>query len=244
MGFRVARKKATPAKTRSPDARKAGAGGKGAPSRSGARAQPSPFTVFLDRDGVFNVNPKLAVFRPNGFRWLPGAREAFARLNRPGIRTTLATNQPVLGAFGPWWIGAVNRGLQRHLAAAGGRLDNMEASLAPPWLVPLAHILPRRLRRAARRRKPGPGMLEDGAAALGGVDKARAVMVGDKARDAQAAAAFGIPCILLHTTETEEALRSKLEARSVPVQAIVEGLPEAVEIILEMAGGPGRKRAG
>lgn len=212
-------------------------------SHQSAKASPqSPFTVFLDRDGVFNFNPKLAVFRPNGFRWLPGAKESFALLNRPGIRTSLATNQPLLGVFGPLWIGPVNRGLQRHLAAAGGRLDNMEASLAPPWLVPLRAILPRRLRHAVRRRKPGPGMLEDGAAALGGVDKARAVMVGDKKRDAQAAAAFGIPCILLHTTETEAALRRKLAADGVPVHAIVAGLPEAVDLILAMAGGPRPRR--
>jgi D-glycero-D-manno-heptose 1,7-bisphosphate phosphatase len=225
-----------------PPRRKAAAGRKTQSRRSAKESPQSPFTVFLDRDGVFNVNPRLAVFRPNGFRWLPGAKEAFARLDRPGIRTSLATNQPLLGAFGPWWIRAVNRGLQRHLAAAGGRLDNMEASLAPPWLVPLARILPGRLRHAVRRRKPGPGMLEDGAAALGGIDKARAVMVGDKKRDAQAAAAFGIPCILLHTTETEEALRRKLAADGVPVHAIVAGLPEAVGLILAMADGTRARR--
>jgi len=198
--------------------------------------QPPPFTVFLDRDGVFNVNPKLAVFRKNGFRWLPGAKEAFARLNRPGIQTCLATNQPFLGT---WTLGLrarpVNRALQRHLADAGGRLDHIEHSLAPPWVGWLGLLGPARLKRAFRRRKPGPGMLEDGAAALGGVDKAHAVMVGDKVKDAEAAAAFGVPAILLATTHDEGTLRSRAQRRNVPVHAIVAGLPEAVDLILAMA---------
>jgi D-glycero-D-manno-heptose 1,7-bisphosphate phosphatase len=197
-----------------------------------SQAQRPPFTVFLDRDGVFNVNPCPAVFRPKGFRWLPGALESFARLNRAGVRTCLATNQPFLGTFTfGLALRRVNEGLRHAVEAQGGRLDRIEASLAPPFIGFLAPLLPRRLRHALRRRKPGPGMLEDGGRALG-TDKARAVMVGDKVKDAQAAQRYGVPAILLSTTHDYSYLESRCKARGVPVLAIVPGLPEAVERIL------------
>ncbi|MFO1533212.1 MAG: hypothetical protein ABR562_05890, partial [Thermoplasmatota archaeon] len=101
-----------------------GAGRRTTPRRPRPKAVRPPFTVFLDRDGVFNRNPKLAVVRKKGFVWLPGAREAFARLNRPGIQTCLATNQPFLGTFTLGLrVGPVNRALKKHLEAAGGRLE-------------------------------------------------------------------------------------------------------------------------
>jgi len=205
------------------------------PGPEGAR---NPFTVFLDRDGVFNRNPKLAVVRRKGFAWLPGALEAFARLNRPGIQTCLATNQPFLGTFTLGLrVRPVNEALRQRLHEAGGRLDRMEASLAPPWIGAVARIAPQRIRRALRRRKPDPGMLEDAGAAMS-VDKSRAVMVGDKVKDAQAANRYGIPAILLATTHSEDHLRQLAAKRGVAVHAIVPGLPEAVDIILAMAGGP------
>lgn len=205
------------------------------PGRDGAVA---PFTVFLDRDGVFNRNPRIAVVRRHGFRWLPGALDAFARLNRPGIQTCLATNQPVLGTF---TLGRrlrqVNAAFRERIEQAGGRLDRIEASLAPPWAELLRPVLPERVKDSLRRRKPGPGMLEDGGHALA-VDRARAVMVGDKVKDAEAAAGYGIPCILLATTHSEARLRKLADRRKVPVHAIVPGLGEAVDLILDMAGRP------
>lgn len=201
-----------------------------------AATQPTTkFTVFLDRDGVFNRNPKFAVVRKKGFVWLPGALAAFARLNRPDIQTCLATNQPFLGTFTLGLrVRPVNEGLRAALEAAGGRLDRMEASFAPPWIDFLGRRAPGRLRQAFRRRKPGPGMLEDGGAALN-VDRSRAVMVGDKVKDAEAAAAYGIPAILLATTHSQAKLWPLIEKRHVKVHAVVAGLPEAVDLILQMA---------
>ncbi len=109
--------------------------------------------------------------------------------------------------------------MQVALEDAGGRLDHVEACFAPPGL-------------GHRRRKPKPGMLEDGAQALGTVDKSRAVMVGDKIRDAQAAAAFGIPAILLATTLEAEQLERKAREQNVPYVAIVPDLDAAVDLIL------------
>lgn len=203
---------------------------KGGPSGSSeANAQPNkPFTVFLDRDGVFNRNPPLGVRFYRNLRWLPGAREAFARLNQPHIQTSLATNQPWVGLLSatPGMMRRLHARFKAELEAHGGRLDHIEMAFAPPFI-------------GHRRHKPGPGMLEDGAAAFASegrfVDKSRAVMVGDKLKDAQAAAAFGIPCILLATTSPAEELEAQARAKGVPYAAIAPDLAGAVDLILAWA---------
>jgi D-glycero-D-manno-heptose 1,7-bisphosphate phosphatase len=181
--------------------------------------------VFLDRDGVFNVNPNVGLRFYRNLRWLPGAQQAFARLNRPDVQTSLATNQPWVGLLTatPGMIRRLHEQFSVELARHGGRLDNVEAAYSPPWF-------------PHRRLKPRGGMLEDGAAKLAAaghpVDKARAVMVGDKVKDAQAAAAFGIPAILLATTYDAAELEAKARRKGVPFAAIVPDLQSAVELIL------------
>lgn len=187
------------------------------------------FTVFLDRDGVFNANPRLGIRFYRNLRWLPGAREAFARLNRAGIQTSLATNQPWVGLLTatPGMMRRLHERFKAELEAHGGRLDHIEIAFAPPLV-------------GHRRNKPRPGMLEDGAAAFASegrfVDKKRAVMVGDKVKDAQAAAGFGIPCILLATTYDAATLEAKARSRGVPYAAIAPDLAGAVDLILAWAG--------
>ena len=183
----------------------------------------APFTVFLDRDGVFDVHKLPGVLRWHEFEWLPGVKEAFAKLNRPDVQTCLCTNQPMVGLLlaTPGMVRNVNARMKDDLEAAGGRMDRMEAAYAPVWM-------------PHRRRKPRPGMLEDGAKALPGpVDKKRAVMIGDTTKDILAANAFGIPGIQLTTTYDEATLRAKAESRGAVVEAYLPGLPEAVDWVLE-----------
>jgi D-glycero-D-manno-heptose 1,7-bisphosphate phosphatase len=205
----------------------------GLPSKRTSKKSASPvaksagprFTVFLDRDGVFNVNPTVGLRFYRNLRWLPGAREAFARLNRPDVQTTLCTNQPWvgLGTATPGMIRRLHARFQAELERHGGRLDHIEAALAHPLLF-------------HRRTKPNPGMLEDAAAAFASegrfVDKKRAVMVGDKVKDAQAAAGFGVPAILLATTFPAARLEEKARLLEVPFAAIVPDLEAAVDLIL------------
>lgn len=206
---------------------------RGKPAQKKAKAtttatKATPFTVFLDRDGVFNVNPTLGIRFYRNLHWLPGAKEAFARLNRPGIQTSLATNQPWVGLLTatPGMMRRLHVRFKAELESHGGRLDHMEMAFAPPFI-------------GHRRNKPRPGMLEDGAAAFASegrfVDKERAVMVGDKVKDAQAAAGFGIPCILLATTYDAATLEAQARAGNVPYAAIVPDLGAAVDLILSWA---------
>lgn len=193
--------------------------------------RPSKFTVFLDRDGVFNVNPRVGLRFYRNLQWLPGAAEAFARLNRPGIQTSLATNQPWVGLLTatPGMIERLHASFRRELEAHGGRLDHIEAAYANPLL-------------RHRRTKPKGGMLEDGAAAFAArgspVDRSRAVMVGDKVKDLQAATAFGIPGILLATTYGADSLAERAKRHGVQPAAIVPDLAAAVDLILTWAERP------
>jgi D-glycero-D-manno-heptose 1,7-bisphosphate phosphatase len=176
------------------------------------------WTVFLDRDGVFNPQPAITIRRPAGYRFIPGAKEAFARLNRPDVRTCLVTNQPfAILALNVRGLRRVHEHLRSELAAAGGRLDRIEASWGLPFV-------------PHRRRKPRPGMLQDAARVLGAVPE-RSFMVGDKPKDAQAAAAFGCPAFLVTTTHTREELERGLRRTGTPA-TIVGSLGEAVDLIL------------
>ncbi len=207
------------------------------------------FTVFLDRDGVFNVNPRIGIRLYRNLRWLPGAREAFARLNRPGIQTCLATNQPWvgLGTATPGMMRRLHDRFRAELEHHGGRLDNIEIAYGPFGPLHLLTLAGVHRGPGFRRLKPAPGMLEDGAAALAAaghpVDKTRAVMIGDKLKDAQAAAAYGIPCILLATTYDAAMLEKHASRRGVPYAAIAADLAAAVDLILSWAEAPRRKQA-
>ena len=50
-------------------------------------------TIFLDRDGVINENRPDYVKSWDEFRFLPGSREAIAKLTRAGHRLIVCTNQ-------------------------------------------------------------------------------------------------------------------------------------------------------
>lgn len=212
------------------------------------RAAASRFTVFLDRDGVFNVHSEGGILHPARLVWLPGAREAFARLNRPDVQTSLCTNQPRVGALTatPAMVRRTNAHLAQGLVAAGGRLDHIEAAFAPPWW-------------PHRRRKPRPGMLEDAAAWFAArsaaasqpagdgvrftpVDKTRAVMVGDKPKDAQAGNAFGVPAILVATTYARSQLDDAVAAKGLDA-VVADDLAAAVDLILARVDAPGRSRS-
>ncbi|MEA3203159.1 MAG: D-glycero-D-manno-heptose 1,7-bisphosphate phosphatase [Thermoplasmata archaeon] len=173
-------------------------------------------TVFLDRDGVLDVAPRVLRRRWSNWEWLPGAQEALVRLNQPGYRIALCTNQPWVG------VGVLPRRTLHRLHGqllgavhdAGGRIDRIEYADTA----------------FGRRHKPNPGMLEDAGKALG-ADPGRSVMVGDNVKDAQAAHGFGCRAILLATSHTEETLRAGLAKKGIAA-TIVPDLAAAVDLIL------------
>lgn len=158
-----------------------------------ARAQvdlaPRPFdisavdaawTLFLDRDGVINVNiPNDYVRTWQEFVFEPGAKEAIASLGRVFGRIVVITNQRGVGKG--WMTQAVLDDLHdrmvAELHAAGGSVDAILACTSTD--------------DKAYDRKPNPGMAFKARARFPEIDFSRSVMCGDKSIDMQWAKNIG-----------------------------------------------------
>ena len=143
--------------------------------------------VLLDRDGVLNEDRQDFVKTPAELVMIPGAAAAVARLNAAGHTIAVVSNQSGVGrgVMTNHDLEAVNSTLKRMIEADGGRLDAIFTCSDPPWA-------------ATERRKPGPGMLQDALKKFRAAP-VEAVMIGDAARDLEAAAVLGIRRILVRT---------------------------------------------
>ena len=144
-------------------------------------------TIFLDRDGVINRN------RPRGdyvrnweeFQFLPGSREAIARLTQAGFRLLVVTNQACIDKGIVSWamVQEIHTRMVQEIVRAGGWI---EAVLCCPHLADAG----------CGCRKPRPGLLQRAHEEYQ-VDLGQAILVGDSVTDMQTAAAVGIPAIMV-----------------------------------------------
>lgn len=152
--------------------------------------------VFFDRDGVLNREVD-GVLRPDMLELLHGAGEALARVNKSGLLAIGVTNQPAIakGFMSFSDLQAVHNSLDWALAEdGGGYLDDM---LYCP------HHPERGFEgeRAALKidcdcRKPAPGMLRT-AALRHNIDLDQSWLIGDHARDIEAAQAAGCQAVMV-----------------------------------------------
>jgi len=147
-------------------------------------------TVFVDRDGVINVNRPEYVTNWSAFKFLPGSLPAFALLADRGFEVVIVTNQS-----------AVNRGLLSR-----ARLAEIHAQMCAT----IAHhggrvravlYCPHRPDEDCACRKPRPGLLLQARQQLG-VDTSAAVLVGDHPTDLEAARQAGCRSILVLSGRT------------------------------------------
>ena len=139
--------------------------------------------VFLDRDGVINVDRGYVSSRAN-FKWIPGAIEAIKALNEAGYYVFVATNQSGIarGLYSEQAMQELHDHMLCELAKKGARIDDWRHSPFHPEGRIAAFA------KASNWRKPGPGMILDLMKAWP-VDLAKSVLIGDKESDMQAAAA-------------------------------------------------------
>jgi D-glycero-D-manno-heptose 1,7-bisphosphate phosphatase len=135
--------------------------------------------LFLDRDGVINVDHGY-VHRREEFDFVDGIFELAAEATRRGLPLVVVTNQSGIGRgrYTEADFQALMRWVAAEFAARGTPLARIEHCPDHPDA-------------PSPRRKPGPGMLLDAAAALG-LDLAGSIMVGDQPGDAEAARRAGI----------------------------------------------------
>jgi len=152
---------------------------------------PGRAAVILDRDGVLNVDYGY-VGDWARFEWVPGAREAVARLNRLGLLVIVATNQSGIGRgyYDEAAMQAVHAGMTADLARAGAHIDGLYACPFHPEAVEARYRHPDH-----PDRKPNPGMILRALADFS-VTPNRALLIGDKATDLEAARRAGVRGVL------------------------------------------------
>jgi D-glycero-D-manno-heptose 1,7-bisphosphate phosphatase len=152
---------------------------------------PGRAAVILDRDGVLNVDYGY-VGDWARFEWVPGAREAVARLNGLGLLVIVATNQSGIGRgyYDEAAMQAVHAGMTADLARAGAHIDGLYACPFHPEAVEARYRHPDH-----PDRKPNPGMILRALADFS-VTPNRALLIGDKATDLEAARRAGVRGVL------------------------------------------------
>lgn len=156
--------------------------------------------IVLDRDGVLNRTvPNPAEPRPDSplrasdaevFPWVPGA---LRDLTAAGFGLVIASNQPAAakGKTTRADLEAVHAAILRQAESAGG-------------VVLSSHLCFHRAEDGCACRKPGTGLLAEAFARHGRFRPEASWMVGDRATDVLAGAAFGLATAYLGDLASED----------------------------------------
>jgi D-glycero-D-manno-heptose 1,7-bisphosphate phosphatase len=143
------------------------------------------YTIFLDRDGVINENRSDYVKSWSEFRFLPGSREAIAKLTQVGHRIVVCTNQAGIarGTLSVETVEDIHHRMIESIRDFGGRIEKV-------------YYCPHDRYEDCSCRKPRPGMLLQARDELG-IDMRDAVFIGDSITDIRAGLAAGIHAVLV-----------------------------------------------
>lgn len=161
------------------------------------KLSPSAKAVFLDRDGVINVDHGY-VIRPEDFCFVPGAVNGMRLFQNAGYQLIVITNQSGIarGFYTEQDYEVLTTHMKVELARAGVQLGGVYHCPHLPDAIVNAY------RKDCDCRKPGPGMILR-AAADHGIDLSRSILVGDKDSDIAAGRAAGVrACYLVAAVST------------------------------------------
>lgn len=167
--------------------------GRVAPSRSGRPRA----AVFLDRDGVLNVEHD-GVLEPAAMQLLPGSAEGVRKLNKAGLATVVVTNQPYIshGKLSEEGLDAIHASMERELARDHAFVDAIYYCPHHPHSGYEGER--KELKIECECRKPKPGMLLRAARDLH-LDLSRSWMIGDRTADIEAARRAGVTSVLVRS---------------------------------------------
>lgn len=143
-------------------------------------ARPDPVNVvFLDRDGVINVNRDDYVKSWDEFEFITGAKEAIKLLNDNNYWVIIITNQSPIGRgiFSHERLREIHELMLNELADTGAHIDAI-------------YYCPHSPDDNCECRKPKPGLLFQAADELG-IDLKRSWFIGDSEGDFQAGESAG-----------------------------------------------------
>ena len=143
--------------------------------------------VFLDRDGVINVDHGY-VSTWEQFEFLPGVPEALRELQDAGYLLVVVSNQSGIGRgyYSEADVASLNQAIAQHLGSTVG--VTLSAFYHCPHHPTEAEG---EFRRQCDCRKPAPGMIQR-AVLDHGIDLKTSLLVGDKDSDIEAGRAAGV----------------------------------------------------
>ncbi len=143
-------------------------------------------TLFLDRDGVINIDHGYVGSRDR-FDWVEGALPTIVRASQTGWHVFIVTNQSGVarGRYDEAAVWDLHTWIADQVRSAGGTIDGVRYC---PFH-PLGDLV--RYRAHSDWRKPEPGMLLD-LIREWELDPARCLMIGDQETDIAAAHAAGV----------------------------------------------------
>lgn len=176
--------------------------------------------IFLDRDGVINADSPDYIRSIEDFHLIPGSADAIGRLSAAGLEVMLITNQSIIGRklVTEATLLSIFEHLRRELLPSGGKIRDI-------------FYCPHRPEDRCSCRKPQPGLFFQAREAHG-VDLRRSVMVGDSAKDMEAATAAGVGTRVLVRTGNGERDGLLLKEKGLEPDFIAKDLSEAVDWIL------------
>ncbi len=127
--------------------------------------------IFLDRDGVINVNRKDYVKSWKEFEFLPNTKKALKKINESGYMLIIITNQSPIGRgiFKPEILDGIHQKMLGELSKAGVRIDAI-------------YFCPHKPGDGCSCRKPEPGLLVKAAEDFN-IDLSNSWMIGDSDSD-------------------------------------------------------------
>lgn len=176
--------------------------------------------VFLDRDGVINVDSPDYIKSWSEFQFISGSLEALRRLNESGFTTIVITNQS-----------AVNRGMIPE-PVLHGMHDNMRRAVEKQGgCIADIFYCPHRPDEGCLCRKPKPGLIQQ-AQQQHRIDPSTAWMVGDSVKDIGCARNAGCGHAILVRTGNGRSSERMLLEKQTPPDHVAENLREAVDFIV------------
>jgi len=177
-------------------------------------------TIFLDRDGVINVDSPLYIKSWDEFVFIPGSLEALKILNEKKVAVILITNQSIINR------GMVPQNVLKHIFL----MMNSEIESSGGKITDIFYC-PHTPEEGCACRKPLPGLIQK-AQEKYEIDISESVMVGDNAKDILCARNAGCgTAILIKTGNGRQAAETLLQENIYP-DHIADNLLGAVKWIL------------
>jgi D-glycero-D-manno-heptose 1,7-bisphosphate phosphatase len=155
--------------------------------------------VFLDRDGVINVERGEYTTTIGQWQWATGAFEGLRLLTEAGFRCIVITNQACIakGLQTEEGLATLHDFMLREIRERGGDILRI-------------YHCPHQTSDGCSCRKPAPGMIVQASEDYG-IDLAETFLIGDSLRDMEAGRRAGTRTILIDTGPGADSTRTQFE---------------------------------